>query len=189
MEEWYLFLNEKGQINMNGKKKLAGELQWRHQSVGLDRIYILQNKFKYFSYLRSTKSFSNSVPCGDEKIGWSEVANRRKWFLKLVSSSLKQGGIGCLSVENVSKSTSVHIIPERGNQWNTKKRRKSLRKGAGKTEPERENSICVHLEGRENDESPWTVWSRLDRSYSYPSDWGWYRNHFTYATIALLGYI
>jgi len=74
--------------------------------------------------------------------------------LKLVSSALKQGGIGCSPVENVSKPTSVHIIPERGNQWNTRQKRKSPRKGTDKTEPERENSIRVHLEGRENDESP-----------------------------------
>ena len=70
--------------------------------------------------------------------------------MKLISSSLKQVSISCLSVKNVSKPSSIHIIPIRGNQWNTKEWEAST-EGAGETRPEGENSICVHLQRREND--------------------------------------
>ena len=101
-------------------------------------------------YLRSTKSLCYPVPCGNEQIAWSEVASRWKQLLKLISSSLKQVSIRCLPVENVSKPSSVHIIPIRGNQWNTKKWETST-EGTGERRPEGENSICVHLQEREID--------------------------------------
>ena len=98
------------------------------------------------AYLRSTKSLWYPVPCGNEQIGWSEVASRWKQLLKLILSSLKQVSISCQPVENISKPSSIHIIPIRGNQWNTNEWESST-EGAGETRPEGENSICVHLQG------------------------------------------
>ena len=67
-------------------------------------------------YLGCTFILCHSVPCGSKQCGWSEVARGWKQLLELITGSLEKGGIRCLPVESVSKSSNAQIIPKRSNQ-------------------------------------------------------------------------
>ena len=101
----------------------------------------------FVTHTYQTKSLKTSrypVPGCNEKPGRREVVSRWKYVLKLVSNSLYQGNIGCLSVEKVSTPTQVKVVPVRSNQWRTDEW-ECASKRAGECEPEGEDSIGVHL--------------------------------------------
>ena len=123
------------------------------QAVVLQWIVIVTNKKSVMYaevYLRSPSKPCHSVPCCNKQCGWSEVARRWKQLLQLTTSSLEKGDIRCLPVENVSKSSDIHIIPEWSNQWSKDRRKiflqwKPLRYEFEKWESKWNNSICVYL--------------------------------------------
>ena len=68
---------------------------------------------------KALKTSRYPLPGCNEKPGRTEVVSRRKYVLKLVSNSLYQGNIGCLSVEKVSTPPQVKVFPVGSNQWGT----------------------------------------------------------------------
>ena len=96
-------------------------------------------------YLGSPSPLCHSVPCGNKQCGWSEVTRGWKQLLQLITGSLEKGGIRCLPVEYVPKSSNVHIIPEWSNEWDRVIQRKPLRYKFSKSESKWNNSICVYL--------------------------------------------
>ena len=107
-------------------------------------IYVLYLVYIHTYQTKALKTSTHSLPGCNEKPGRREVVSRRKYVLKLVSNSLHQGNIGCLSVEKVSTPTEVKVVPVRSNQWGTEEW-ECANEGAGEGGSEGKDSIGVHL--------------------------------------------
>ena len=135
--------------------KQSSTAQWPMISSSLDPQAVLcysvcytNNKIVMYAlcrYLGSPFRPCHSVPCGNKQCCWSEVTRGWKQLLQLITGCLEKSDIGCLPVENVSKSSDIHIIPEWSNQWNTVIQWKPLRCVFSKWVSKWKNSICVYL--------------------------------------------
>ena len=109
------------------------------------RIYtVCMESYYIFTYQPRKTESRHTVPCGNEKICWNEVASGWKKLLDLTTNTLQQKGIGCLPIEYGPTKTWIKICPIGSYQWK-RSRWKCYRRETGERRPEGNISIGIHL--------------------------------------------